>query len=70
MIAAERFDETKGEIVFYMDADLASDLRHVNEVIDEIKKGADIVTGSRLKKDARIANRTLGREIASRGIII
>ncbi|MGV8084644.1 MAG: dolichyl-phosphate beta-glucosyltransferase [Candidatus Bilamarchaeum sp.] len=58
---------SKGEIVFYMDADLASDLRHVNEVIDEIKKGADIVTGSRLKKDARIANRTLGREIASRG---
>ena len=59
--------EANGEIVLYMDADLASDLTHIDEMIDEIEAGADIVIGSRLKKNAKITNRSITREIASRG---
>jgi len=54
------------DIVGYMDADLATDLRHVNDVISAIKAGADIVTGSRLIAGSNV-ERGLPREILSRG---
>jgi glycosyltransferase involved in cell wall biosynthesis len=57
----------RGEIVVYTDADLAADLRHLPELIAEIRKGADIATGSRLIRGSRVSGRSLGREFFSNG---
>jgi glycosyltransferase AglD len=57
--------EAKGTIVCYYDVDLATDMVHLTELIDSIRDGADISTGSRLLPTSDIV-RTGGREIASR----
>ncbi|MFA5331499.1 MAG: glycosyltransferase [Methanoregula sp.] len=57
--------EAQGSIVCYYDVDLATDMQHLPELIDSIRKGADISTGSRLLPTSDI-RRTGGREIASR----
>ena len=57
--------ESKGKIVCYYDVDLATDMQHLPELIDAIRDGADISTGSRLIQGSDIV-RTGGREIASR----
>lgn len=56
---------SKGEIVCYYDVDLATDMRHLPELVRAIREGADIATGSRLMPGSDI-RRTGGREIASR----
>jgi len=57
--------ESRGTIVCYYDVDLATDMRHLPELIRSIREGADIATGSRLVPGSDIV-RTGGREIASR----
>jgi glycosyltransferase involved in cell wall biosynthesis len=57
--------ESRGKIVCYYDVDLATDMRHLPELIQAIRDGADIATGSRLIPGSDIV-RTGGREIASR----
>ncbi|MDP2796812.1 MAG: glycosyltransferase [Methanoregula sp.] len=57
--------EAKGAIVCYYDVDLATDMRHLPELIAAIRNGAAISTGSRLMPASDII-RTSGREIASR----
>jgi glycosyltransferase involved in cell wall biosynthesis len=57
--------EAKGAIVCYYDVDLATDMRHLPELITAIRNGAAISTGSRLMPTSDIV-RTSGREIASR----
>jgi glycosyltransferase involved in cell wall biosynthesis len=57
--------ESKGSIVCYYDVDLATDMRHLPELIASIRNGAAISTGSRLMPSSDIV-RTSGREIASR----
>ncbi|HET6580777.1 MAG TPA: dolichyl-phosphate beta-glucosyltransferase [Methanoregula sp.] len=57
--------ESAGAIVCYYDVDLATDMRHLPELIRAIREGADIATGSRLIPGSDIV-RTGGREIASR----
>lgn len=57
--------QARGAIVCYYDVDLATDLQHLRTLIDEIRNGADISTGSRLLKESDI-RRTGSREIASR----
>jgi glycosyltransferase involved in cell wall biosynthesis len=57
--------ESRGKIVCYYDVDLATDMRHLPELIQAIREGADIATGSRLMPGSDIV-RTGGREIASR----
>ena len=57
--------ESSGSIVCYYDVDLATDMRHLPELIRAIREGADIATGSRLIPGSDIV-RTGGREIASR----
>ena len=57
--------EAKGSIVCYYDVDLATDMRHLPELIAAIRNGAAISTGSRLMPASDII-RTGGREIASR----
>ncbi|MFZ1898203.1 glycosyltransferase [Methanoregula sp.] len=57
--------KARGSIVCYYDVDLATDMKHLSELIDSIRKGADISTGSRLLPGSDI-RRSEGRDIASR----
>lgn len=58
---------SSADIVGYMDVDLATDLKHLPEVIAEFgTQDVAVVSGSRLKKGALVENRTLVREITSR----
>ena len=59
------FHAARGTIVCYYDVDLATDMQHLSTLIDAIRNGADVSTGSRLLMDSDIV-RTEGREIASR----
>ena len=59
------FGEARGSIVCYYDADLATDLRHLGELIGAIRGGADIATGSRLLPTSDV-KREGDRELASR----
>lgn len=59
--------EVNGETIAYMDVDLATDLRHLEQLIDGVRtEGYDIVTGSRY-----LANSDAGRKpkrlVASKG---
>jgi glycosyltransferase AglD len=58
--------ESKADIMFYMDADLSTDLDHIPQVIDKINiEGYQIVTGSRLSKNSNVS-RSKNREFLSR----
>jgi len=46
------FNKIDTPYVIYMDSDLATDLKHLPQMIARLDKGADIVTGSRLMKGA------------------
>ena len=59
--------QSQADIVGYMDLDLATDLAHFLEVYKAIaEEDFDIVYGSRLHPKAKVINRPLKREIASR----
>lgn len=62
---AIRFAE--GDIVLYMDADLATDLSYVSRLVDGIHEGYDICTGSRLIQGSKVHGRGILREFLSRG---
>ena len=57
--------QATGTIVCYYDVDLATDMQYLPRLIEEIRNGADISTGSRLLPGSD-TRRTGGREIASR----
>jgi len=54
------------DIYVYFDVDLATDIRHLKPLIYAIVNGCEIATGSRLLPASNI-NRSMGREIKSRG---
>jgi hypothetical protein len=56
----------RGDVAIYMDADLATNLSHVKELSDEIERGADISTGSRLVPGSMVRGRSRAREFFSR----
>lgn len=59
---------SKAAIVGYMDVDLATDLKHLPEVVSAFEKGdVDVVAGRRLGPGAVVENRTWVRELTSRG---
>lgn len=61
------WSQSQADIVGYMDLDLATDLEHFLEVYKAIaEEDSDIVYGSRLHPKAKVINRPLKREIASR----
>jgi glycosyltransferase involved in cell wall biosynthesis len=60
------FQEARGPVACYYDVDLATDMQHLPVLIEAIREGYDISTGSRLLPESRII-RSGGREIASRG---
>lgn len=59
------FEYSKGRVLCYYDVDLATDMAYLPCLIDEIRKGAAVSTGSRLLPESKI-KRTTDREIASR----
>ena len=61
------WQSSSAEIVGYMDLDLATDLRHLRPALEALwTDRADVVTGSRLAKGARVHGRKIIRSITSR----
>lgn len=57
------------DIIGYMDVDLATDIRHLEEVYSAFKKPeTKVVVGSRLLSGSNVYGRSLLREITSRGL--
>lgn len=59
------FRGSKGEILIYMDVDLATDIRNLKALVDSIREGYDFATGSRMLPESKI-ERQLSRQIASK----
>jgi glycosyltransferase involved in cell wall biosynthesis len=57
--------KSSADHVIYMDVDLATDLKYVKELVDSLKNGAAVSTGSRLMKGSKVT-RPLSRDIASK----
>ena len=66
--ALERaFERADGDVVAYLDTDLATDMRHLEELIESVHAGgADVATGSRWIPGHE-ADRPMNRSIPSRG---
>jgi glycosyltransferase involved in cell wall biosynthesis len=60
------FASTDADIVIYCDVDLATDTKHIRQLINAIREGNDVATGSRLMRDSDV-ERPFNREFASRG---
>lgn len=59
--------QSKADVVGYMDLDLATDLRYLRPALEKLLADqADIVTGSRLAKGARVNGRSTLRNFTSR----
>ncbi len=52
----------------YMDIDLSTDIKHLQEVYENLSKGVEIIVGSRLLQDSVVIGRSLKREILSRSL--
>jgi len=61
---AKSFRLAEGDIILFMDVDLSTDLKHLKELIESVKRDYDIATGSRHVEGASI-NRKLSRRIIS-----
>lgn len=59
--------KSKAEILAYMDIDLSTDLSNFLPLLTHLENDYDIAIGSRLLAKSRVDNRTLKREILSRG---
>ncbi|RZN33680.1 MAG: glycosyltransferase family 2 protein [Methanosarcinales archaeon] len=60
------FKLARGDILIYIDVDLATDMLHLSELIDQIRSGYDLATGSRMMPESD-AVRSAKRGIASKG---
>ncbi|MHC1593520.1 MAG: flippase-like domain-containing protein [Methermicoccaceae archaeon] len=54
----------RGDVVMYMDVDLATDPSHIPQLVKSVQKGCDVATGSRLIEKSR-ADRPAGRLVPS-----
>jgi glycosyltransferase involved in cell wall biosynthesis len=60
------FRASKGDILGYIDVDLATDMKHLNELIQSIRDGYDFATGSRMLPESNV-KRPFKRGLASKG---
>lgn len=60
------FKASHGDILGYIDVDLATDMKHVKELIQSIRDGYDFATGSRMLPESNV-KRSLKRGFASKG---
>jgi len=61
------WNQSKAQIVAYMDIDLSTDLKNFQPLLDSLDSKFDIAIGSRLLPSSRVFKRPLKREILSRG---
>ena len=62
------WSESDADVVAYMDVDLSTDLAHLPELVSAVATGGyHLAIGSRLLPDSQVIDRTLKREITSRG---
>ena len=60
------FKQSRGEVLVYMDLDLATDLKYLKPLVEAITvEGYDFSTGSRMMRESK-AERTLSRSISSK----
>lgn len=59
------FKKSLGEILVYMDVDLAADMRHLKTLVASVREGYDFVTGSRMLPGSKV-ERSLSRRIVSK----
>jgi uncharacterized protein (TIRG00374 family) len=66
--ALERaFEASEGDVLVYFDTDLATDVRHLEELVEAVRtEGHDVATGSRWMP-GNVAARPFKRDVASRG---
>jgi glycosyltransferase involved in cell wall biosynthesis len=63
--------QSHADIVSYMDVDLSTDLRALPELVESIVDGGyDVAMGSRLAHGAVVKDRSIKREITSRGYVL
>ena len=63
--------QSKADVMCYMDVDLSTNLQSLLPLVNAIaNQEADISIGSRLIKGSKVVNRTLKREVLSRGYIL
>ncbi|MDP3106164.1 MAG: glycosyltransferase family 2 protein [Candidatus Methanoperedens sp.] len=60
------FKASKGDILGYIDVDLATDMRHLEELVRFIRDGNDFATGSRMLPQSNV-RRPFKRGFASKG---
>jgi len=60
------FKASRGEILGYIDVDLATDMKHLKELIRSIREGYDFATGSRMLPESNV-KRPFKRGFASKG---
>ena len=60
------FKASHGEILGYIDVDLATDMKHLKELVQSIRDGYDFATGSRMLPESNV-KRSLKRGFASKG---
>nr|AAU82472.1 glycosyltransferases involved in cell wall biogenesis [uncultured archaeon GZfos17F1]QNO49195.1 glycosyltransferase AglD [Methanosarcinales archaeon ANME-2c ERB4] len=60
------FKSASGDILVYIDVDLATDMKHLSELIGKIRDGYDLATGSRMMPESD-AMRSAKRGFASMG---
>ncbi|MDI3487853.1 MAG: glycosyltransferase AglD [Methanosarcinales archaeon] len=61
---ARAIELSHGDVVMYMDADLATHPSHIRELVESVLQGCDVATGSRLVQESS-AQRSTGRLLAS-----
>jgi glycosyltransferase involved in cell wall biosynthesis len=59
------FAESNGNILVYMDVDLATDIGHLRALIEAVKGDCDFATGSRMLPESRVS-RSVSRQVASK----
>ena len=60
------FKQSKGEVLVYMDLDLAADLKHLKLLVEAVSvEGYDFATGSRMLPESKV-ERTLRRSMSSK----
>lgn len=59
--------QAKTDILSYMDIDLSTSLKHFPNLIKSLESDYDLACGNRLLSKSQVINRTIKREILSRG---
>lgn len=62
---AASFRKADKEFIVFMDADLSTDLRHLEQLVESLEEGADVAVGSRWLPDSRVSRSGYRKAISS-----